>query len=79
MFLAPCAANQKYYNSFEQPPAAVNVSSGGQMEAGLVQWYRPPSDRLVHIHFALFTQDGRHLQGLHTIIFIFFLQPTCCE
>ena len=72
MFLAPCAANQKHYNSFEQPPAAVNVSSGGQMEAGLVQWYRPPSDRLVHIHFALFTQDGRNLQGLHIIIFILF-------
>ena len=72
MFLVPCAASQKYYNSSGQPPAAVNVSSGGQMEAGLVQWYRPPSDRLVYIHFALFTQDGRNLQGLHSITFFIF-------
>ncbi len=52
--LVPCAASQKCYDSFEQPPAAVNVSSGGRIEVGLVQWYRPLSDRLVYIHFAFF-------------------------
>ena len=53
-FLVPCAASQKCYDSFEQPHAAANVASGGQIEVGLMQWYHPPSDRLVHIHFALF-------------------------
>ena len=37
VFLAPCAASQKYFNSFEQPLAAANVSSGGRIEAGLMQ------------------------------------------